>query len=135
ISLDSLTLPPSNPFQQNYNFFIRRFGCQANAIPLKSATFRSSPVSTSKLVAIQPKVKSALPLCNGTSKVLPRQNWNTSPMPDAQLNITHLSPAFREVVKKVEQLFSISLLKGDNGITIPISGTVGNPQIKWSSEQ
>src|SRR5699024_11487473 len=91
ISLDSLTLTPSNSFQQNYNFFIRGFGYQANAIPLKSATFRSSPVSNSKLVDIQAKIKSELALFKVNSNVMPRQNWNTSPIQDAQRSEEHTS--------------------------------------------
>src|SRR5699024_4885566 len=129
ITMDSLTWTPMPSFQENYRFIIQGFEYQPDAIPFQTAEFRASPAAGSDLMEIHAELKSELALVSADSKIELSQPTGTSRLQDARITVTDFSPSFKRVLENVEQLLSISLPRNEQGIVIPLKGTLANPQI------
>src|SRR5699024_4717075 len=105
------------------------FEYQPDAIPFQKAEFHASPTTGSELMEIHVELKSELALVSADSKIEFRQPTGTSRLHDARITVTDFSPSFKRVLENVEQLLSISLPRNEQGIVIPLKGTLANPQI------
>lgn len=129
VVIDSLSWTPFEAFQNKYGFFIKGFGYPTDDIPFKSAAFRSVPQQQSDRLRIESELKSELALLSVDGFVDLQRPWSTSRLQDARVRVSDLSSSFNRVLENIEQLLSISLPRDEDGITIPIEGTLSDPAI------
>lgn len=131
VVIDSLSWTPFEAFQNKYGFFIKGFGYPTDDIPFESAVFRSVPQQQSNRLKVESELKSELALISVDGFVDLQQPWSTSRLQEARIRISDLSPSFNRVLENIEQLLSISLPRDEEGITLPMEGTLSEPDIAY----
>lgn len=129
IRLDSLTWTPRESFQNKYNFIIKGFGYDTNAIPFEHAEFNSSPSSSADRLEISGRLKSELALLSTSGLILPDQPFGDSQIDEAQIALSEFSEQFSNVLANLEQLLGTSVAKENGRITFSVTGTVADPKI------
>lgn len=128
--LDSLIWTPSQSLQESYSFIIKGFGYDADAIPFQSAELRSQAASQDDdMLQIESSIRSELALLSGSGFLKIDDPMRNSELQNVTLTLTDYSDSFRNVLRNVEQLFSISLPQSDEGIIFQVEGTLSNPSI------
>jgi len=129
ISLDSLMWTPSENFQQQYSFFIKGFGYPTEAIPFHSANLIWSPQKAGSKIALESTIESELVLAAASGYIIPQTPFEHSLLEDMDLSLSEFSKSFSVVLQNIERLLDLKLSRQDNGIKVPITGTVSQPHL------
>lgn len=127
--MDSLVWTPSDSFQQSYSFFIKGFGYPTNAIPFQSAQLHFNPSSQNSMIRVESTLKSELALVSGSGFIKPAIPFGSSELHKSRVSLTQLSESLTNVLDNAERLFSVSLPRNGNGISIRIGGTLSSPTV------
>lgn len=127
--MDSLTWTPSESFQKKYSFFIKGFGYPTDAIPFQSAQLHVNQVPQNNMLRIESTLKSELALLSGAGFIALEKPLGNSDLVKTKISLTKLSEPLQNVITNIERLFSISLPKSSDGITVQIDGTLSNPRL------
>lgn len=128
-ALDSLIWTPSQSMQQTYSFIIKGFGYDTDAIPFESVELHSQAGTKNDMLQVESSIRSELALLSGSGFIKMNSPLENSELQDMTIRITDFSESFSNVIHNAERLFSISLPKSDEGITLHIRGTFSNPSI------
>lgn len=131
-SLSAITWTPTESFQEKYGFFLQGFGYQTQAIPFRRATTEYSYKPVSNALTI-PEMKLYSELFTGSLAgdiEIERDSFSKSGITNLLIQFGDLSPKMQNFLSNAEKLFGVRIPMKDNKLSIGITGTIGDPEIK-----
>ncbi|MFH5833261.1 hypothetical protein [Halalkalibaculum sp. DA384] len=133
IELSGITWSPVPPFREKYQFFIRGFGFQPEAIPLAGASLTYQYTLEDHLFFIsEMRLDSELftLTLNGHFLLDPAQ-FRQSTLRDATLRIHDTSPRFQTFLQQLQQITSLKLPDNGTDLQLRLNGPLAKPDITF----